>query len=241
MKNTDPAKRTEALRLLQHGTRAADVARQLGVPAGTVRIWAHRAGHAGPPSGTDPLDWAEEKEAGAREAWATAQEALAQVRCLLAEGKTATHTRGADDGDPHRQVRRLGGGGAAGAGAQVRIAEGEAALIAEIIRMFFDSVGLSLGPAARKTLAGLLLGQRGQSTVAAGERAGREARSPRAGGVAAGRGAAAPAGRGRRATRSAVDEDLLEPSVAIAGRVRAAGRWPGHRRNVEASSGLIHS
>jgi transposase-like protein len=57
----DPQRKTEALRLLDQGMGAAEVARRLDVPAGTVRSWAHRAGKAGPPSGADPLSWAERK------------------------------------------------------------------------------------------------------------------------------------------------------------------------------------
>jgi hypothetical protein len=39
---------------------------------------------------------------------------------------------------------------------QLRIAEGQAQLIAEVIGMYFGAVGLTLGPAARETLAHLL-------------------------------------------------------------------------------------
>jgi hypothetical protein len=39
---------------------------------------------------------------------------------------------------------------------QVRIAEGQGKRIAELIRMYFETVGLTLGPAARKSLAQLL-------------------------------------------------------------------------------------
>lgn len=81
-------KRDEALQLLEDGMSAADVARQLGVPAATIRVWRHRAGASGPPAGADPQTWAVAKDAGAREAWQVAQDALARVRQLLNAGKT---------------------------------------------------------------------------------------------------------------------------------------------------------
>jgi hypothetical protein len=87
----------------------------------------------------------------------TAQEALAQVRSLLAAGKTADAQRAAltmailtdKSGVLEEAARRE-------EERQLRIAEGQAQLLAAVIRMYFEAVGLTLGPAARQTLAHLL-------------------------------------------------------------------------------------
>jgi transposase-like protein len=84
----DRQRRAEALRLLDQGMGAAEVARRLDVPAGTVRSWAHRAGKAGPPSGADPLSWAERKQRTADRAYTTAMAALVRTRKLLDSGMT---------------------------------------------------------------------------------------------------------------------------------------------------------
>jgi hypothetical protein len=148
--------KAEALRLAEeHGAAAA--AKRTGVPAATIRSWRHRSGQAGPPKSVDPQTWAERKRAGAEEAWAAAQEALAQVRSLLAAGKTAdaqraaltmailTDKSGVLEEAARREEERL-----------VRIAEGQAQLLVAVIRAYFEAVGLTLGPAARQTLAHLL-------------------------------------------------------------------------------------
>jgi transposase-like protein len=153
---TDQTLKAEALRLAEeHG--AAEAAKRTGVPAATIRSWRHRSGAAGPPAGVDPRTWQEQKAQGAREAWATAQEALAQVRSLLAAGKTADAQRAAltmailtdKSGVLEEAARRE-------EERQVRIAARQGKLIAELIRMYFEAVGLTLGPAARQTLAHLL-------------------------------------------------------------------------------------
>jgi transposase-like protein len=153
---TDATVKAEALRLAEeHG--AAVAAKRTGVPAATIRSWRHRSGAAGPPAGLDPQSWQEQKAQGAQEAWATAQEALAQVRLLLAAGKTADAQRAAltmailtdKSGVLEEAARRE-------EERQIRIAEGQGRLLAEVIRMYFEAVGLKLGPAARQTLAHLL-------------------------------------------------------------------------------------
>jgi hypothetical protein len=45
---TDLQRKAKALRLLELGVGAAEVARRLDMPAGTVRSWAHRAAKAAP-------------------------------------------------------------------------------------------------------------------------------------------------------------------------------------------------
>jgi hypothetical protein len=148
--------KAEALRVAEeHGAAAA--AKRTGVPAATIRSWRHRSGGAGPPKGVDPQAWAERKRAGAEEAWAAAQEALAQVRSLLVAGKTADAQRAAltmailtdKSGVLEEAARRE-------EERQVRIAEGQGQLLVAVIRMYFGAVGLTLGPAARQTLAHLL-------------------------------------------------------------------------------------
>jgi hypothetical protein len=153
---TDATVKAEALRIAEeHG--AAEAAKRTGVPAATIRSWRHRSGGAGPPKSMDPRTWAERKRAGAEAAWAAAQEALAQVRSLLAAGKTADAQRAAltmailtdktgvlEEAARREQERQL------------RIAEGQAQLLVAVIRMYFEAVGLTLRPAARQTLAHLL-------------------------------------------------------------------------------------
>jgi hypothetical protein len=152
----DVTVKAEALRLAgEHG--AAEAAKLTGVPAATIRCWRHRSGAVGPPKSMDPQAWAERKRAGAEEAWAAAQEALAQVRSLLVAGKTAdaqraaltmailTDKSGVLEEAARREEERL-----------VRIAEEQAQLLVAVIRVYFQAVGLTLGPAARQTLAHLL-------------------------------------------------------------------------------------
>jgi hypothetical protein len=152
----DSGVKAEALRLAEaHG--AAEAAKRTGVPAATIRSWRHRSGEAGPPKSVDPRTWAERKRAGAEDAWETAQEALAQVRSLLAAGKTAdaqraaltmailTDKSGVLEEAACREEDRL-----------VRIAEGQGQLLVAVIEQYFEAVGLTLGPAARQTLARLL-------------------------------------------------------------------------------------
>jgi hypothetical protein len=148
--------KAQALRLAEeHG--AAEAAKRTGVPAATIRSWRHRSGAAGPPAVVDPQTWQEQKAQGAREAWATAQEALAQVRSLLAAGKTAdaqrtaltmailTDKSGVLEEAARREEER-----------QARLTAAQGQLLAEVIRMYFEAVGLTLGPAARQPLAHLL-------------------------------------------------------------------------------------
>jgi transposase-like protein len=73
---------------------ASEVAERFGVPEGTIRRWAQEARDR---DGGDPLPadatedqrakWAAKKEAAAEESFATAQQALAEVRRLMADGK----------------------------------------------------------------------------------------------------------------------------------------------------------
>lgn len=82
------AERAEAFELMrEHG--AAEAGRKSGIPGGTLRRWKMERGESGPPSGVAPDDWAAQKEAGAREAWKTAQAALKQVRKMIDAGKMA--------------------------------------------------------------------------------------------------------------------------------------------------------
>lgn len=83
----DPQRRNEALRLLDQGVGAAEVARRLEVPAGTVRCWAHRAAKAAP-VGTSTLDSPRgEVEQLARSIFAAAVRALAEFDSQLEAGK----------------------------------------------------------------------------------------------------------------------------------------------------------
>jgi hypothetical protein len=153
---TDATVKVEALRLAEeHG--AAEAAERTGVPAATIRSWRHRSGAAGPPAGLDPQTWQEQKAQGARQAWQTAQEALAQVRSLLAAGKTADAQRAAltmailtdKSGVLEEAARRE-------EERQLRLAEGQGRLLVAVIDAYLEAIGLSAGPAARKTLAHLL-------------------------------------------------------------------------------------
>jgi hypothetical protein len=153
---TDATVKAEALRLAEeHG--AAEAAKRTGVPAATIRSWRHRSGAAGPPAGVDRQTWQEQKARGAREAWATAQEALAQVRLLLAAGKTADAQRAAltmailtdKSGVLEEAARRE-------EERQLRLAGAQGRLLVAVIDAYLEAIGVSAGPAARKTLAHLL-------------------------------------------------------------------------------------
>jgi hypothetical protein len=209
----DATVKAEALRLAEeHG--AAEAAKRTGVPAATIRSWRHRSGAARPPAGLDTQTWQEQKAQGAWEAWATAQEALAQVRSLLAAGKTADAQRAAltmailtdKSGVLEEAARRE-------EERQVRIAEGQAQLLVAVIRVYFGAVGLTLGPAASETVAHLLRqakdgarrrrrprrrrrGKRSGARSAAGWILGRRCCRP-------GRGRAAGVGRQRQTTSEA--------------------------------------
>jgi hypothetical protein len=152
----DASTKAEALSLADE-VGSAEASRRTGVPAATIRSWRHRGGEAGPPKGADPVDWATRKRAGAEGAWAAAQEALAQVRSLLAEGRTADAQRAAltmailtdKSGVLEEAARR-------DEERQARLTAAQGALLVEVIRMYLETVGLTLGPAARQTLAHLL-------------------------------------------------------------------------------------
>jgi hypothetical protein len=79
----------------------------------------------------------------------------------------------------------------------VRIAEGQAQLLVAVIRMYFEAVGLTLGPAARQTLAHLLRqAHDGAPLSPPAEAEGRSARAqPPAAAAAARRQAASPSAR----------------------------------------------
>ena len=87
------ATRARAVQMYRDHT-AAEVAERFGVPEGTIRRWAKQArdrdgGDPMPASATatQRAKWAAKKEAAAEESFATAQEALAEVRRLIADGK----------------------------------------------------------------------------------------------------------------------------------------------------------
>ena len=85
--------RAQAVQMYRDHT-AAEVAAELGVPEGNIRRWAKdardRDGGSPLPAGATPAeraDWSAKKEAAAQESFAIAQEALAEVRKLIAAGK----------------------------------------------------------------------------------------------------------------------------------------------------------
>jgi hypothetical protein len=149
---TDATVNAEALRLAEeHG--AAEAAKRTGVSAATIRSWRHRSGAAGPLAGMDSQTWQEQKAHGAREAWATAQEALAQVRSLLAAGKTAdaqraaltmailTDKSGVLEEAARRQEER-----------QLRLAEAQGQLSVAVIDAYLEAIGLQPArPPARRS------------------------------------------------------------------------------------------
>jgi transposase-like protein len=155
MSDATGAQRERALRLLDDGRTAVEVAAALGVPASTVRSWRRRAGKSAPPAGADPTSWAEQKEQGAREAWDAAQHALRQVRAELRAGDPRKAQAAAlsfailtdksgvlETAAAHADER------------QVRLAEGHGQLVAAVLETFMSAVGL---PAARGGATGRLL------------------------------------------------------------------------------------
>ncbi|HWG85514.1 MAG TPA: hypothetical protein VNT60_08555, partial [Deinococcales bacterium] len=155
---TDPATRARALQVAEeHG--AAEASRQTGVPAGTIRAWRSRSGEAGPPSGVDVERWQTAKEAGAREAWSTAQAALSKVTALLDAGKTLDAQRAALTAAI--LIDKSGGLERAAAEAQardVRLSELQAERIASAILGTLEDLGIPAGAPVRRVLRARLDG-----------------------------------------------------------------------------------
>jgi transposase-like protein len=152
----DPALKADALKLAaEHG--AAEASRRTGIPAATIRSWRHRDGSAGPPAGADPADWAERKQAGAEDAWAGAQEALARSRELIESGD-ARQAQSANVvyGVLVDKAEVLERAAEAARERQVRLAGAQAELIARVIRTYLESIGLSFPPPVASTLSALL-------------------------------------------------------------------------------------
>jgi hypothetical protein len=152
---TDSATRERALRLAKE-LGAAEAARQSGVPAATIRSWLHRAGESGPPAGADPENWASSKEAGARQAWQTAHQALGRVRELLDAGKTADAQRAAltfailiDKSGVLETAAQ------AAQQRQAKLTEAQAHEMHELLVCLHSTIGTDC-PEARKLLASLL-------------------------------------------------------------------------------------
>jgi transposase-like protein len=72
---TDPETKQRALRRAAE-VGSAQAARELGVPASSIRVWRVRAGQSGPPAGVDPQSWADRKEQAAHTTHQAAIEAL---------------------------------------------------------------------------------------------------------------------------------------------------------------------
>ncbi len=153
---TDPAKRAEALKLADaHGCDEAS--RRTGVPEGTIRSWRARSGQVAPPAGADPVDWADRKQRGAAGAYAAAVQALVTVRDLLVQGKTREARDAAVTfGVLTDKTASLEEAAERAAERQAAVAEGQAQLLAEVVRVYFDAVGLPFDAGGRKLLAGLL-------------------------------------------------------------------------------------
>jgi transposase-like protein len=152
----DPALRAEALKLASE-VGSAEAARRLAVPSATVRAWRHRAGHAGPPQGADPADWAARKQAGAEEAWAAAQEALSRCRELLEAGDARqAQSASVIFGVLVDKSEVLERAAQTAREREERLAETEAHLIIRVLRTYLESIGLSFGRPAASTLSAIL-------------------------------------------------------------------------------------
>jgi hypothetical protein len=154
-----PNVRQRALRLLGQGKSSTQVAEELGVPAGTVRYWRHAAGHAGPPSGADPISWAERKRKSAEGAHGVAVQALVEVRNLPSAGRVREAKDAAltfailsdKSGVLEQAAERA-------AEQQVGLAQAHPEQLVEVVCAFLDALGVPFtdrGP-ARRLLAGLL-------------------------------------------------------------------------------------
>lgn len=148
--------RAEALRLAaEHG--AAEASRRCGVPAATIRSWRQRAGESGPPAGVDRAEWGEMKEAAARGTWEAAQDALAKVRELLADGKTSEAKNAAlTMAIALDKSLVLEAAAVAASQREVTLTAAQARQIVAVLTAFLRAVGVVAGPAVRALLAELL-------------------------------------------------------------------------------------
>ncbi len=142
-----PTQREQALRLVERGWSAAEVARELDVPAGTVRCWAHRAAKAAPVE-TSPLDsprLAEQIEQLARASFAAAERALAEFDRQLEAGKpTNAKSAAIAQGVLIDQVEKLRRIAAEMGEREVRLAEAQARQLAAVIRAILTDLGHDL-------------------------------------------------------------------------------------------------
>lgn len=139
---------------------AKEVFELTGVPQGTIRAWAAQARQR---DGGDPLpndatpaesaDWAAKKEAAAVESFAVAQEALAEVRRLIAEGEQLKAQRAAlTFAITTDKSGVLEAAADAAEERKARIVQADAQLIVEVIAQTLTDLGLPAG-GAKKVVA----------------------------------------------------------------------------------------
>lgn len=129
-------------------------ARELDIPAATLKSWRQQRGLAGPPSGADPESWAEKKREGAGETWATARAALERVKVLIEEGderkaKDAALTMAIllDKSAALEQASALA------EERQAKLAEAQAGAIADALAAVLDDLGIPRSDAIRDLIA----------------------------------------------------------------------------------------
>lgn len=159
--------RDAALRLAEE-QGVAEASRRTGIPAGTIYAWRSRAGLAGPPSGVDPASWAARKEAGALETYAAAQEALARVRELLKAGDERKAKDAAISlGILLDKSGLLESSAAVANERNIRLSEGVAQLLAEVIRALLQALKVPDTPALRRMVRELLTQASGGQVIVA--------------------------------------------------------------------------
>jgi hypothetical protein len=162
----DPALKARALALAADvGTTEA--ARQTGVPRGTLASWRSREGLVERPSGVSPGEWANAKRTAAENAWQASQEALDEIRRVLAgpknqgvQGLAITYGVLLDKATQLETAAQLA------EAHQVRLTRDQTELVAQVIMVLFEGLGVQFGPlqaappptakAIRQALAALL-------------------------------------------------------------------------------------
>jgi transposase-like protein len=157
----DPELKNRALQRVEE-IGAAAAARELGIPAGTLRAWKTRSkpasAPAGPPAGAGTSDWRAAREEAARDVASAVREAIRQVRRELRADKShraqnAAITAGVLLDKLNALEQQL----ADMDERQVRIEEQKAEILAEVVRAFFTAVGIPLTTPAAAVLRELLL------------------------------------------------------------------------------------
>ena len=137
----DDEVRAKALELADE-VGAAEAARRLDIPVGTVKSWRSRSGRVAPPKGAEPIDWAHARRTAAADAWQAMSEALASLRSHLEDGQPSKAQSSAVVlGILHDKVGALVRGADEAEAHEVRIAEAQGQLVAAAMRAVLVDLG----------------------------------------------------------------------------------------------------